>query len=142
MKKYIKNSIVPISEEDVLSRMIIAGNTDDPDILRELASDPDDDVRISVADNEHTPIDVLRLLAEDDMADFAVARNPKTPIDLLEELSENGDTAVRYSVAENLNTPPYLLYQLSRYDPSGEVRQAAWDNQSYDHNEYGWGFKG
>ena len=142
MKKYIKSAITPISDEDVVSRMTIARVSDDPEILRELAADPDDDVRIEVADNENTPEDVLRLLAEDSYADFAVARNPKTPIDLLEELSESGDTSVRYSVAENPSTPPYLLYQLSKYDPSGEVRQTAWDNQSYDHDTYGWRFRG
>jgi hypothetical protein len=142
MKRYIKSAILPISDEDVVSRMTIATNTDDAEILRELSKDPEPNVRINVADNENTPEDVLRELATDDWVDFAVARNPNTPIDVLETLMESEDSSVRRSVAENLSTPVSWLYNLERHDVSDEVRQAAWDNPNYDHNRYGWKFKG
>ena len=145
MKRYIKSAIIKLSDEDVVSRMTIATNTDDAEILRELSKDSDPDVRINVADNENTPEDVLRELANDFWADFAVARNPNTPDDVLERLLEtfldSESPSTRCLVAENLRTSPSVLYELAQYDPSSEVRQAAWDNPNYDHDTYGWEFK-
>ena len=142
MKRYIKSAIIKPFDEDVVSRMTIATNTDDDELLRELSKDSDSNVRINVADNENAPEDVLRELATDDWADFAVARNPNTPIDVLETLMESEDSSVRRSVAENLSTPVSWLYDLAMHDVSDEVRQAAWDNPNYDHNTYGWEFRG
>ncbi|MGH7894696.1 MAG: hypothetical protein ACREQL_08505, partial [Candidatus Binatia bacterium] len=89
-----------------------------PDALRALHgrrwTQHDTQVLVALAENPHTPGDVLAglILHPDLRAD--VARNPATPPDVLERLYALPD--VRDSLAVNPSTPPSLLRKLARDD--------------------------
>lgn len=63
----------------------------------------DYDVRVSVAENPSTPVDVLRELAKD--RDWHVRRytagNPNTPLEVLFELTKDSDFGVRRNAVGN-----------------------------------------
>ena len=63
----------------------------------------DYDVRVSVAENPNTPVDVLMELAKDSDWEVRakVAENPNTPVDVLTELAKNSDYIVRCFVARD-----------------------------------------
>ena len=63
----------------------------------------DYDVRVSVAENPNTPVDVLMELAKDSDCDVrrSAARNPNTPVDVLTELAKDSDYIVRMNAACN-----------------------------------------
>lgn len=90
-----------------------------------------------IAENRHTPPDVLRKLV-----DWArsyhywqktwyvicrVTSNPSAPPELLKELASSKVVPVRQGVAYNRSTPPETLEKLSR-DPSKWVREAVAGN--------------
>ena len=76
----------------------------------------DYDVRVSVAENPNTPVDVLMELAKDSYCDVRryAARNPNTPADVLTELAKDSDCDVRYFAAGNPSTPVDVLMELAK----------------------------
>lgn len=73
----------------------------------------DCDVRVSVARNPNTPVDVLMELAKD--SDIVVRRrvacNSNTPVDVLIELEKDSDWAVRRYAACNPKLKEVLTYK-------------------------------
>ena len=109
-----KNEILN-SDYDV--RVSVAENPNTPvDVLMELAKDSDWHVRISVAGNPNTPADVLTELAKDSY--WCVRRyaagNPNTPADVLTELAKDSDCDVRRNAAGNPSTPADVLTELAK----------------------------
>lgn len=80
-------------------------------LLIDIASNPVDmGARWAVAKNPHTPVEVLRHLANDsiNLVRALVATNPSTPGDVLEKFF-NDEKIVRDGLSGNPNTPPKLL---------------------------------
>ena len=77
----------------------------DPEILSELACDPDLYIRELVAKSINTPLAVLSKLANDDgwCVRLHVAKNPKTPKDVLLMLSKDPDNFIAKLAVEILN---------------------------------------
>lgn len=112
-----------------LQRLSLAAESNDPEVLNNLADDGYFETRCFVANNPHTPKDALRRLAESDYADIRakVARNPETPSDILALLSEDKSDSVRQEVARHSNTPAEALSHLAG-DEDLFVRMAAASN--------------
>lgn len=68
-----------------------------PDVVADLAHDPDDGVRACLARNESTPCDVLRQLAHDESAHVRgwVAVNFQVPADVMADLLDDPSEIVR-----------------------------------------------
>jgi len=80
-------------------------------LLIDIASNPIDmGARWAVAKNPHTPVEVLRHLANDsiNLVRALVATNPSTPSDVLEKFF-NDEKIVRDGLSGNPNTPAKLL---------------------------------
>lgn len=80
-------------------------------LLIDIAGNPVDmGARWAVAKNPHTPVDVLRFLANDpiNLVRALVATNPSTPSDVLEKFFSD-EKIVRDGLSGNPNTPPKLL---------------------------------
>ena len=99
-----------------------------PDILRELSTHKEPDVRFCVAGNAKTPGDVLRTFIGQKSVYGALASNPSTPPDALRILSQE-DGFTKRSVAANPNTPPDVLKALSE-DSFFFVKLGVIDNPS------------
>jgi hypothetical protein len=71
-----------------------------------------------IAANPNTPIAMLRQLASNETEDVrvAVAENPSTPRDLLMILARDQQADVRYAIAENANLAPEILQLLCEDD--------------------------
>lgn len=81
------------------------------ELLVDIAKNPVDmGARWAVAKNPHTPIEVLRFLANDDinLVRALVAANPSTPSDILERFFSD-EKIVRDGLSGNPNTPAKLL---------------------------------
>lgn len=99
------------------NRIRMAAEAKSAKILRDLGGDKIMDVRLSVVNNEKTPVDVLTILARDasDEIREAVAKHRKAPIDLLQSLfTDTSDRvrsralhAVNWRKQQNLETLPY-----------------------------------
>lgn len=74
-------------------------------ILKDLAGDKVEDVRVSVAKNPKTPLDTLTVLANDDSAKVreAVANHDKASIELLESLFKDEEARVRLYSLNQVN---------------------------------------
>ncbi|HEY9681579.1 MAG TPA: hypothetical protein V6C86_08355 [Oculatellaceae cyanobacterium] len=85
-----------------------------PHLLAELAHSDVDQIRIRVAENPRTPIEILEILAKDKNADVrvAVGINPSTPAHISGSLAFDEDPNVRLGLADDLNTPIELLEKL------------------------------
>lgn len=80
-------------------------------LLIDISQNPVDmGARWAVAKNPHTPVEVLRHLANDsiNLVRALVATNPSTPSDVLEKFF-NDEKIVRDGLSGNPNTPPKLL---------------------------------
>jgi len=136
MKEFIKrvwskmNKNEPLTEAEQLIfnnpvdvRVSMANNSL---YLYELSEDWSSRVRMAVAKNIHTPVDLLYKLANDE--DYSVracvALNPNTPADLLIKLSEDKSWVVRLYVTENRNTPIHIVEKLTN-DEEWVVRHSA-----------------
>ncbi len=86
--------------------------------------------RWAVAKNPHTPAEVLRFLAEDDvnLVRALVATNPSTPPELLEKFFSD-EKIVRDGLSGNPNTPSKLLKILAD-DSDKMVRMRLAENRS------------
>lgn len=97
-----------------------------PDELREYSEKLTPVIRMKVAENLNTPVDVLAKLSEDEESNvrWVVAMNPQTPTKCLGILALDEDPAVREGVAMNNCTPKEILESLSE-DRNGIVRMKA-----------------
>ncbi len=112
-------------------RMTVAESENTPEnILRILAKDESDYIRASVARNKNTPQDVLRALVKDKgyYVRSYVARNEYAPEDILRALSKDDNEFVRASAAYNKNTPEDILRILAK-DENYYVRKHAAENE-------------
>jgi hypothetical protein len=100
---------------EMLGKYVQAGSQScSPNMLEQLAHSDVDRIRLRVAENPNTPMDVLELLATDRNADVrvAVGTNPSTPPHISYALAFDVDPNVRLGLAEDLNTPIELLDKL------------------------------
>lgn len=97
-----------------------------PEVLAELANDPDSIVRWGVANHPLTPLDELVELANDPDKDVrrVLASNRSAPSDVLTKLASDPDKDVRLEVAKNPVAPPEALTKLV-IDPDVYVQQVA-----------------
>jgi len=103
------------SYADILTNYVKAGRENcSSQLLAELARSEVDRIRVRVAENPKTPIEVLEVLATDRNADVrtAVGTNPSTPAHISYGLAFDEDPNVRLGLAEDLNTPLELLDKL------------------------------
>ena len=108
-------------------RVSVAENPSTPvDVLTELAKDRDWYIRSYAAGNPNTPVDVLTELAKDSDCDVRryAAGNPNTPVDVLTELAKDSYWCVRRYAAGNPNTPVDVLTELAK-DNNCDVRRNA-----------------
>jgi len=72
-------------------------------------------IRLRVAENSNTPVEVLELLSKDKEADvrLAVAMNRATPSEIVNKLAYDEDPTVRHGLAEDPDTPIEILKMLS-----------------------------
>ncbi len=93
-------------------------------LLERLAADERLSVRIYVAKNPLTPINILTQWGKDSQEVRPwIAQNPSTPIQILEQLAKDLSALVRQGVAQNPNTSANVLEILAK-DWEPEVRQA------------------
>ena len=101
------------------------------ELLIDIASNPVDmGARWAVAKNPHTPVEVLRRLAKDEvnLVRALVAANPATPADVLEGFF-NDEKIVRDGLSGNPSTPPKLLKILAD-DSDKMVRMRLAENEN------------
>lgn len=100
-------------------------------VLEALARDNGSSVRKSVAANSSTPVHVVEALAKDkdDWVLTGVARNPHISMEVMRSLAKNKDHFVRSRLAENPATPVALLEILAK-DKSSDVRMSVAKNRS------------
>lgn len=101
---------------DIISKYVQAGSQScSPELLEAMAHSDIDRIRLRVAENPRTPIDVLEILAADKNADVrvAVGTNPSTPPYISYRLAFDEDPNVRLGLADDINTPIELLEKLS-----------------------------
>ncbi|MEA3372530.1 MAG: hypothetical protein U9Q62_02450 [Campylobacterota bacterium] len=101
------------------------------ELLRNIALNPVDmGARWAVAKNPHTPVDVLRHLANDEinLVRALVATNPSTPSEVLEKFFGD-EKIVRDALSGNPNTPAKLLKILID-DSDKMVRMRLADNSA------------
>lgn len=156
MKRYIKsddnNSVDPFENFDSAYRHKLALRTDDPNVLEILSYDPVTIVRVCVARNPNTPLEILEELAKDtdDSVRSSVAQRVDIPkelavklskdrlwgvrwrlamhtsdVDILRKLSTDRSPAVRTSVANNPCTPTDIIENYALNDPYWEVQETA-----------------
>ena len=85
-----------------------------PQVLEQMAHSEIERIRLRVAENPRTPVDILEMLASDKSADVrvAVGTNPSTPAYISYSLAFDEDPNVRLGLADDLNTPVELLEKL------------------------------
>lgn len=100
-----------------------------PELLEELAADPERTVRGAVAANPHTPEEVLSRLAGDGDVSVreGVGANPAATLEILERLAADDHLVVRQRIAGREDTPPHLLDRLAS-DPDYYIRQTVISN--------------
>ena len=113
------------TDENGNVRRRVAENVNAPtEALAKLATDEDEHVRRAVAGNVNTPTEVLAALAKD-KAEYVregAAENPSMPGNVLEDLAEGKDSGVRLAVAKN---PRTLLIAESAATSSATLRSLA-----------------
>lgn len=127
-----QNSVlnVALSDNAIVHKLTKARYSDAEDFLHIVAQDLDQNVRVSVAKNAHTPLEILVQLSGDASAEvrWSVARNPHTPVEILATLAQDNSDVVRSGVASNAETPAFMLEALAE-DSSVRVRIAIALNQ-------------
>jgi hypothetical protein len=101
------------------------------ELLSDIATNPVDmGARWAVAKNPHTPVEVLKILAKDDvnLVRALVATNPSTPPNILEKFFSD-EKIVRDGLSGNPSTPIKMLKTLSA-DADKMVRMRLCDNKS------------
>lgn len=111
---------------DMGARWAVAKNPHTPvEVLRHLANDPINLVRALVATNPATPSDVLEKFFNDEkIVRDGLSGNPNTPAKLLKILSDDNDKMVRMRLAENRGAPKEIVSLLLK-DNDPDVSKAA-----------------
>ena len=93
------------------SRLCIGKYSNDIDLLSLLSKDSDRLVRKGVAENMHTPPEILTTLANDHSSEVSVAvlQNANTPTFVLTSCLTTGNLGTLWSIAENPSAPPEIL---------------------------------
>jgi hypothetical protein len=115
------------ADADADVRGYLAGRTEDAELIRRLAADPDPSVVDVVAMNDATPDDVLAPLIERKLP--GLRHSARCPPEVLAALASHDDDGVRADVAHNPRTPVEALVRLAR-DPSEGVRRALCGNRN------------
>lgn len=101
---------------DVFDNYVKAGSQScSAEMLKAMAHSEVNKIRLRVAENPKTPIDILESLLTDKCADVrvAVGTNPSTPGFLSYKLAFDEDPNVRLGLADDTNTPIELLEKLA-----------------------------
>ena len=111
---------------DMGARWAVAKNPHTPvEVLRHLANDPINLVRALVATNPSTPSDILEKFFNDEkIVRDGLSGNPNTPVKLLKILTDDNDKMVRMRLAENRAVPKEILTLLLK-DTDPDVCKAA-----------------
>jgi len=106
-------------------RKYLASTSKDPAILEKLSKDSEADIRLYVARNVDTPVQILQALTDDpeESVRHGVALNGVSTPEILLKLSADANAFVRNKVAGHLNTPVQALMNLAK-DTDVGVRQA------------------
>lgn len=120
--------LIDISQNpvDMGARWAVAKNPHTPvDVLRHLANDSINLVRALVATNPATPSDVLEKFFNDEkIVRDGLSGNPNTPVKLLKILADDNDKMVRMRLAENRAAPRDIIERLLN-DNDVDVTKAA-----------------
>ena len=121
----LKDEDIDLSKMDFWDKRKLSWDTKDPDLLRQLSKDKDKEIRIAVASNSYTPVEVLRELSRDtnEGVRMYLAKNTNTPVDILEKLSKDKNEYVRKFVASNSNCPIKILKYLADDRESGGTQR-------------------
>ena len=111
---------------DMGARWAVAKNPHTPvEVLRHLANDTVNLVRALVATNPATPSDVLeKFFSDEKIVRDGLSGNPNTPSKILKVLADDNDKLVRMRLAENTAAPKEILEQLLK-DTDPDVSKAA-----------------
>lgn len=111
---------------DMGARWAVAKNPHSPvEVLKLLAKDDVNLVRALVATNPSTPADVLeKFFSDEKIVRDGLSGNPSTPAKLLKVLADDNDKMVRMRLAENSNAPEEVLQSLLN-DNDPDVAKAA-----------------
>lgn len=111
---------------DMGARWAVAKNPHTPvEVLRHLANDPINLVRALVATNPATPGDVLeKFFSDEKIVRDGLSGNPNTPAKLLKVLADDNDKMVRMRLAENRSAPKEVVSLLLK-DTDPDVAKAA-----------------
>jgi hypothetical protein len=111
---------------DMGARWAVAKNPHTPvEVLRHLANDPINLVRALVATNPSTPSDILEKFFNDEkIVRDGLSGNPNTPVKLLKILTDDNDKMVRMRLAENRAAPKEIIALLLQ-DTDPDVCKAA-----------------
>ena len=114
---------------DMGARWAVAKNPHTPiEVLRHLANDSVNLVRALVAANPSTPSDVLeKFFSDEKIVRDGLSGNPNTPAKLLKILADDNDKMVRMRLAENRSVPAEILQTLLN-DADADVSKAAQAN--------------
>jgi hypothetical protein len=120
--------LIDISQNpiDMGARWAVAKNPHTPvKVLRHLANDSINLVRALVATNPSTPSDVLeKFFSDEKIVRDGLSGNPNTPVKLLKILVDDSDKMVRMRLAENRNAPSDIIESLLK-DNDIDVTKAA-----------------
>lgn len=114
---------------DMGARWAVAKNPHTPvEVLRFLADDEINLVRALVATNPSTPADILeRFFSDEKIVRDGLSGNPNTPAKLLKILVDDNDKMVRMRLAENSSAPANII-ELLKEDNDPDVVKAAQSN--------------
>jgi Leucine rich repeat variant len=80
-----------------------------PDVLNRLSSHTNWSVRVKVANNPSTPVEILnRLLQDHWVVRQGIADNPSTPAEILIKLAQDDHCLVVLAVVNNPNCPEWV----------------------------------
>lgn len=120
--------LIDISQNpvDMGARWAVAKNPHTPvEVLRHLANDTINLVRALVAANPSTPSDVLeKFFSDEKIVRDGLSGNPNTPAKLLKILCDDNDKMVRMRLAENRAAPKEVITLLLQ-DTDPDVSKAA-----------------
>ncbi|MGE4471952.1 MAG: hypothetical protein AB7D20_04070 [Sulfuricurvum sp.] len=120
--------LIDISQNtvDMGARWAVAKNPHTPvEVLRHLANDTINLVRALVAANPSTPSDVLeKFFSDEKIVRDGLSGNPNTPAKLLKILCDDNDKMVRMRLAENRAAPKEIIALLLQ-DTDPDVSKAA-----------------
>ncbi len=128
MKIYIKATVSDISSEPLESRQDIAIDPDTSvEVLEQLATDPDDAVRLCILVNPNTPQAIVDSILDSGDQNFLekVASCVSIDSDILNKLALHDQARIRSYVAWNSNTSPETLAMLANDKNAGVVREVA-----------------